>query len=1749
MIQRRTRDYEVSLWSLQDSLITVLKPYGLEYKGQIQNGKLQDRDDGTQTFSFNIPMYYYKGKEKIVNPAWSTVEDGTLIENMRKIKVIFNKDNSNCKIYEFLIIQIKEQHNADNSLYCNVECEGLAFHELGKIGYKISLTPDDFYNDDYDWSINGVWYDGYGNAHTEQPLANLDYWNAKVFSTLDNWVPEISMNWDSYSLYEKISKGIEDDYTTDNDIITSVQKRDPHKIYEDEFVDSWKNDAAGNLIPAHVTAAREKARVGVEISESNIYNITQTLAELFGVFCKYVYEYDGSFHIINRKVVYYNNFLHEQDGIADINYKYSTDSISRTIDSTDLVTKLFVKSVENSNSDAGITSIINVAANQSQEDYILNFDYLHEVGGINDQQYAAINDYIKEIRKINQKITPLSSKIISLQSELVELQAQLTLHTNAIAKDNEEIYSATQLLMNLTNNIGLLSVSNARPQTAVLFKDTTKTYDSYYVKITQKGVYSDTIHLYKEYNYSETKLLNEITTGQIEFDEYGNVIRVNNIFINEDDPKTIYLTYDYKPSLYYERIENAWKSRLMQDMAKKAKVEQDLVLINYSLYGNNSSYDISQINVTKITDYNLVQRYQHLLKTKADLIKKFNLQMGPAIREGYWQPETYTDYGDKYTDTLSLSALSKNKEDYGASGNAKLFWDTEALEGQQKLYYEYGPAQEKIAYPCINLLNHPQLLQFIKEHIDENVGYYFTPLSVQSANPQANHAPMVNDSLAKLMLVPQLYNLIDGVPIINNLAVTTYGDEDHYDYTPYSGNLVQKVSAGSYKVGYTYYYWQVKQPESNYWRTVTSYKDTGDYTDLSTRYQFFVVGDPNYPEALALGDYTKNIYFTHNPEYPWEIKLMTTPECSMEGWQFRLIMGNNKGINLNQNDEWSNGQYIKVQPTTVHLLNNVITIVPDARSANRYISNGDREVTLNFTLDFHGDNYSEYRYILEYAYNDDNYQILNTNISDSIYCASFFIEGNNATVVLYMPENRQILDTAKIRIRAYNITDVILQNEYYISEPSIVTVIEQGRLYYVKSKSNLAITLNNTNQSISADIYFAALPNNSEQYNIRWYKYQNINNKTPIDGSEQNSVPQATLFDEQTQLFKVSFEQSGFVSTASSSLIANWDGKYITAEIFNNNNHQLESLPVDYQSLMRVDVCLPVEITQNLQEQINCKYQNAPLELDFIVQAFNGTLYRWHINNDQWSENYTLSGTDSRTGIYNDQYRTTLIWNNNNIVGSTLHVILPANSDENYYMHHNTMIYCQVYNESDNYYASEDRQSYKISNTCTLSLAGTISLEGMGTAKYLKKDLWYPTNNPTKWTQVPVNILFKKYNDSNLVPTNITITTKCSIPVTVEKKNTIPVYNANNYTQNNSNNDFTINTGKRTVTVPIFNVVENIANIQNDSNTYSYPITIQTKITDYADYITTTGQAIFNTSATTNDKEYGYFFRLLVEYDYGSAHFTETVYVLGVVRQNVPEFNSDYSRREWIYEQQLPYEVSSAISGYTDLYYPMGEEFPGPKDYVAYKTKAAGDWGSVYYTPAYYDPSNPSYTRPTSMAACQTWSHPWILPVSIFNLNMASVGSATWDSYTRLCHDKIYTDEKYSYNKNAIEGNKYNDAQTILSEFDNNATAPYNKLTPEERKFWEDFRDGKDLTISKYISSCAMPGIIGVCYLVQNEPNYLVDGLHRSLHYVPSNTWGTIKLKALEWPKLTILRDRKDGSWQINSPSVRLSDFSVMYDM
>ena len=120
------RSYEVSIWTLQDSFITVLKPSNLEPKGQIQNPSMKLKDSNDDTFSFRIPMYLNTMDGSFIeNPIWFTTRNGNIIADMRKIKVIFNKgENKNEKVFEFLITNVKEKHEGF-SKYCEIECEGL----------------------------------------------------------------------------------------------------------------------------------------------------------------------------------------------------------------------------------------------------------------------------------------------------------------------------------------------------------------------------------------------------------------------------------------------------------------------------------------------------------------------------------------------------------------------------------------------------------------------------------------------------------------------------------------------------------------------------------------------------------------------------------------------------------------------------------------------------------------------------------------------------------------------------------------------------------------------------------------------------------------------------------------------------------------------------------------------------------------------------------------------------------------------------------------------------------------------------------------------------------------------------------------------------------------------------------------------------------------------------------------------------------------------------------------------------------------------------------------------------------------------------------------------------------------------------------------------------------------------------------------------------------------------------------------
>ena len=692
MIKRNLRPYEISLWTLQDSYIATLKAIGLHNKGQIETPKCQIKDDGTQELSFNIPMYYYEDGRLVENPIWYNVINGALIVNLRKLKLIFNKGEEGEEIFEFVISKVTETHT-NGQLYCEVTAEGLAFQELGKVGYKISLKSQDFI-DEYN-----EWYNSTDENKPAEPKNNLNYWCDKIFKN-SKWDYEIQMDWSSYD-------GVVEDL--DNNLREAKGLRRTDMIYEEEYIASWETINNEYLTPSKMEGFKEKLRL-VDLEKSNIYNLTQNLAETFGVFCKYKYDYDDDYHIIGKRCIFYNNFISEKEGKIDITYPYDASKIEREIDSTDIVTKMFVTSIEDSTSPSGLITIADVAANKTKEDYILNFDYLYSIGTISQEQYDAIADYERSMFLKNVEIEPLGMQIANLQNDLVTYEAQLTLSKESQILDKEQLEQSSTLLDSITNGTNRLYKNLDNPHRGVLLRSTEEE-ENYEIKLTVEGIVDDELVNGEKVGYPKNngdleniygiKLWYKIkapdndsytyvedTNFKINRDPNGNIISLSGIKLAENiASKIYYVTFAYLPQLHYQRIYDTYAKKLATDEAAEKEAAAKVQEI--------------EDKIEKLENH-----YNNLLKEKELLIADFENMMGPALKEGSWQAENYNDYGSKYTGKVGGE---------NSTQHINFIWDEESFDEEQLLYYEEGTELEIKYYYCIDLSSH---LEVIKNNLD-----------------------------------------------------------------------------------------------------------------------------------------------------------------------------------------------------------------------------------------------------------------------------------------------------------------------------------------------------------------------------------------------------------------------------------------------------------------------------------------------------------------------------------------------------------------------------------------------------------------------------------------------------------------------------------------------------------------------------------------------------------------------------------------------------------------------------------------------------------------------------------------------------------------------------------------------------------------------------------------------------------------------------------------------------------------------
>ena len=715
------RSYEVSVWSLQDSFITVLKWAQIDNKGQIQQPELTIDVDGTEEFTFTIPMYLTIGKE---NPIWHNTLNGNLMMNMRKIKVILNKTLEDEHVFEFMITKVTERHERDQ-LYCDVACEGMAFHELGKIGYKIALSADEYLLEYEDWFEN--------RQDEEMPRQTIQYWNEKTGFLLpypddpaevvpNKWYYKVEMNWSAYN---------------------GRMTRDKHKVYEDEFVASWDNNQNGALVPTAIEAMKEKERP-VDIQDSNMYNITQKIAETFGVFCRYEYVYDTNYHIIAQLVIYYNNFIEEQDGHMDLTYPYHTSEITREMDSTELTTKLFIRDSDYEYTDSGKLTIMSADANKSREDYILNFDYLHKFDIITDEQYDAIAEYETTMHDINIKLERMEPQIQNLQNKIIDYEAKLQTAENGAEEGADQLNFAKAHVPAVRNDEdGIIHITQNAPKSVMVLTD--ETDNSYYVKMPFNGIVPATVQLFDgiiDYTKTDKQLENEYTAlvfgGILEFDNItDDLIKITHLpktvtkkvmhttvsdstaeVETVDLSKTLWLVCDYIPTTYWIKVRDYWEQQC-------ADIEKQIVLYRDEILPGLRE-DLAALE----------EQQQVLLAEKKRLIREFEEMMGPALREGYWQPENYQDYGNKFY----IENLAENPTDIAQY----LFCDTQYYDGNNKITFYDGPTERM--YLCFEVCVYDEAdsdydtfldnLEYIKQNYDN---LYFIYNDIQAL--QQSQAP------------------------------------------------------------------------------------------------------------------------------------------------------------------------------------------------------------------------------------------------------------------------------------------------------------------------------------------------------------------------------------------------------------------------------------------------------------------------------------------------------------------------------------------------------------------------------------------------------------------------------------------------------------------------------------------------------------------------------------------------------------------------------------------------------------------------------------------------------------------------------------------------------------------------------------------------------------------------------------------------------------------------------------------------
>ena len=523
----------------------------------------------------------------------------------------------------------------------------------------------------------------------------------------------------------------------------SATDRFSNKMYEDSYVSSWGVDTiyddSGNIISEKLVSqdfkvGQEKARF-IDCTKGNRYNITQSIAEAFEVFCQYEYKCNSRGQFIKeyvdengnqwtgRKVIFHNRTIKTANPVT-IEYKKNLDTISRIKESSELYTKLYITPIESSTMDTGYISIADTALNPTLDDFILNFDYLYSTDAISQYQMNFVKTYEVETHKLNKKLMNLAPYIEDLTVQINNLESKKKVIENEISSAQTTLQDYATLRDSEVRNTPIERNEN-NAYTMIFYEDG----DIKKGRFSIEGVDKNSIIAYSDNNYNKIVFTGSqliacedwITPTSTDknyyllVDEFGWPKYIYTSKNNTDLPSIVYFKLIYCPKNEYEDICNQLEDRIEIKQIAVNDIEKTL------------SQEETIDNEEKITGglkgllaYREEQQNK-FLEEKNILNYKLEVVLGPALREGYWTPDAYEDPGEsKIVESIPRSD----------NGGVVLKFDSEPFEGEELNYY-YASIDDQIQN---NKSYYPYLI-VDNETLNKWKNYDLSTLTLRLSNP------------------------------------------------------------------------------------------------------------------------------------------------------------------------------------------------------------------------------------------------------------------------------------------------------------------------------------------------------------------------------------------------------------------------------------------------------------------------------------------------------------------------------------------------------------------------------------------------------------------------------------------------------------------------------------------------------------------------------------------------------------------------------------------------------------------------------------------------------------------------------------------------------------------------------------------------------------------------------------------------------------------------------------------------------